>query len=289
MKGIVLAGGHGTRLYPATQVMSKQLMPVYDKPMVYYSICTLMMAGIREILIISTPSDLPLFKKLLGDGSQWGIALEYCEQANPEGLAQAFILAEDFIDGDAVSLILGDNIFYGEGLSHTLKDVANNLEGAAIFGYYVNDPERYGVVEYNDAGEVIDIVEKPSNPKSNYAITGLYFYSAGVVEAAKSLTPSARGELEITDLNKIYLQRKELTVKIFGRGTSWLDMGTHESRLEAASFIHIVEKRQGLKIGSPEEVSWRSGYIDDHQLEKLANQYKNDYGDYLRKILKQGK
>ncbi len=290
LKGIILAGGSGTRLYPLTQVISKQMLPVYDKPMIYYPLSTLMLAGIRDILIISTPNDLPSFKNLLGDGSQWGISLQYCEQPSPDGLAQAFILGEEFIGNDDVCLILGDNIFYGDGLGSTLRQVSNVLTGGVVFGYYVSDPERYGVVEFNKDGLVVNVEEKPKIPKSNYAITGLYFYKSDVVQIAKSLKPSARGELEITDINKHYLQENRLKVNLLGRGTAWLDTGTHESLLQAAQFIRIVEERQGLKIGSPEEIAWRLDYIDDKKLDNLAEKYiKNGYGQYLKQTLLQGK
>jgi glucose-1-phosphate thymidylyltransferase len=288
MKGIILAGGSGTRLFPLTKVMSKQLLPVYDKPMIYYPISTLMLSGIREILIISTPHDLPRFKDLLGDGSQWGITLEYCEQPSPDGLAQAFILGESFINNQNVCLILGDNIFYGQGFGGTLSNVENNLKGGTIFGYYVNDPERYGVAEFDHAGNVIGLEEKPKEPKSNYAITGLYFYTPDVVSVAKSLKPSARGELEITDVNRYYLNEQRLNLNIMGRGTAWLDTGTHESLLQAGEFVRIVEERQGLKISCPEEIAWHLDYINDEQLFKLSNNYgKSSYSIYLQQLLTQ--
>ena len=289
MKGIVLAGGFGTRLYPLTQVINKQLMPVYDKPMIYYPISTLMLAGIRDILLISTPQDLPMFKKLLGSGEQWGITLQYCEQPYPGGLAEAFILGEDFIGKDDVCLILGDNIFYGQGLGVTLRAVKDYLDGAVIFGYYVNEPERYGVVEFDTTGKVLNLEEKPKHPKSNYAVTGLYFYKADVVEIAKSLKPSVRGELEITDVNKHYLNENHLQVNLLGRGTAWLDTGTHESLLQAAQFIQIVEDREGLKVACPEEIAWREGYITDADIIKIAEKYaQNNYGQYLKKIILHG-
>lgn len=285
-----MAGGSGTRLSPLTDAISKQMLPVYDKPMIYYPLSTLMLAGIREILVISTPNDLPLFKKLLGDGSQWGISLQYCEQPSPDGLAQAFILGETFIGNNDVCLILGDNIFYGEGLGTNLREVPNILTGGVVFGYYVNDSERYGVVEFDKAGNAINIEEKPEVAKSNYAVTGLYFYKSDVVQVAKSLKPSARGELEITDINKHYLNENRLKVNILGRGTAWLDTGTHESLLDAALFIRIVEERQSLKIGVPGEIAWRLGFIDDEKLNKLAEKHgKSGYGKYLKKILAQGK
>jgi glucose-1-phosphate thymidylyltransferase len=285
VKGIVLAGGHGTRLYPVTHVVSKQLLPVYDKPMIYYPLSTLIFAGIKEILIISTPHDLPLYEQLLGDGSRYGIELSYIAQPRPEGLAQAFILGRDFVGTDSVALILGDNIFYGQGLIERLQAAARIEEGAMIFGYQVKDPGRYGVAEFDKDGTVRGIEEKPAKPKSSYAVTGLYFYDNKVLDIAASLTPSARGELEITDLNNVYIAQGTLRMKFMGRGVAWLDTGTHSSLLEAATFIETIENRQGLKIGAIEEAAWRMGFISDDDLRALAREtIGSDYGSYLMQL-----
>ncbi len=285
MKGIILAGGAGTRLYPLTMVTSKQLLPVYDKPMIYYPLSTLMLAGIKDILIISTPEDTPRFESLLGDGDQFGIHLEYAIQPSPDGLAQAFIIGADFIGGDDVAMVLGDNIFYGNGFSKLLMDAAENKGRATVFGYYVDDPERFGVVEFDHSGKVLSVEEKPAVPKSNYAITGLYFYDNSVVEVARNLKPSPRGELEITDLNRVYLENGKLDVKLMGRGYAWLDTGTMDSLLEAADFICMLEKRQGIKISAPEEISFRKGWITkDKLLESAAKYGKSPYGSHLRKV-----
>ena len=286
MKGIILAGGAGTRLYPITMSISKQIIPVYDKPMIYYPLSVLMLAGIREILIISTPSDIGLYEHLFGDGSQLGLDISYKIQPSPDGLAQAFILGEEFIGNDNVCMILGDNIFYGYSFSGILQDAASLKDGAYVFGYYVNDPERYGVVEFDEKGKVMSIEEKPENPKSNYAVTGLYFYSNDVIQKAKSLKPSKRGELEITDLNRLYLEENRLNVKLLGRGFAWLDTGTHDSLLQASNFIATIEQRQGLKVSCIEEIAYKKGFINKKQLIELAEPLsKNQYGQYLLRLV----
>lgn len=288
MKGIILAGGSGTRLYPITKGISKQLIPVYDKPMIYYPLSTLMLAGIKDILIISTPEYTPLFKQLLGDGSEWGISFTYKIQEKPNGLAEAFILGADFIGNDSVCLILGDNIYYGSGLSKLVQEAAQKPNGATVFGYHVNDPERFGVVDFDSNMKALSIEEKPENPKSNYAVTGLYFYDNTVVEKAKNLKPSDRGELEITDINKLYLDESKLDVKLMGRGYAWLDTGTHDSMMEAASFIATIQKRQNLKVACLEEIAYRMGYISKEKLVELAQPMKkNDYGQYLLRLAKE--